>query len=612
MAVDNTASSVGVVRTQVAEIALPPDGFRLESGQTLPELTIDFETYGTLSDEGDNAVFICHALSGDAHVAGYHEDKGREPGWWDEMIGPGKGIDTTYYCVICANILGGCEGTTGPASINPATGQAYGSTFPRITVGDIVNAHRLLLQHLGIARLAAIVGGSFGGMQVLEWAIRHPDSVERCICIASALGLSAQALAFDIVGRQAIMSDPHWHDGDYYRTGSVPAHGLAQARQIGHITYLSPGMMDRKFGRERVPEGPDPQEGGGTAAAGKPFRSRFQVESYLEHQGAKFVQRFDANSYLHITWAMDEFDLTNRYGSLDEAFARISARFLVVALSADWLFPPEQSIEIVRALVCAGKRASYCQLRAPHGHDAFLVDIDHLAEAIRAFLPWVSDGSRPSLSVTSREEDPDRLPRSPIHREEFVIIRDMIRPGSRVLDLGCGNGELLSMLTEQRRVAGFGVDIDLQSVIEVIDHGLDILQADIDSGLVNVPDHSFDYAVLSETLQVIHRPRGVLREMLRVANEGIVSFPNFGNWSRRVSFWRRGQITTTDHRGGSWFDSPAVHLFTPDDFADLCSRDGIRILEMVCIPTGHIGKLLTRVGRSNLGADRILVRVARG
>ena len=247
----NKPGSVGLTATKTVRIDLPSGGLRLESGETLPELTVAYETYGELSSQRDNVIFICHALSGDAHVAGYQDESEASRGWWDEMVGPGKGIDTLHYFVVCANILGGCKGTTGPSSINPRTGKPYGSAFPSITVGDIVDVHTLLLKQIGIERLAGVVGGSLGGMQVLEWAIRYPEMIDRCICVASATSLSAQALAFDIIGRKAIMYDPNWQSGDYYGTGRTPASGLSLARKIGHITYLSPEMMETKFGRDK-------------------------------------------------------------------------------------------------------------------------------------------------------------------------------------------------------------------------------------------------------------------------------------------------------------------------------------------------------------------------
>lgn len=594
---EDRSDAVGLVETKHARIDVPEGGFRLESGEALPELTVAYETYGELSAERDNAVFICHALSGDAHVAGIHDPPG-EPAWWDEMVGPGKGIDTRYYHVICANILGGCRGTTGPASVNPSSGRPYGSAFPEFSVADVIAVHRLLLDHLGIERLAAVVGGSFGGMQALEWTIRYPDSVDRCICIASGVRLSTQALAFDIVGRQAILSDPDWMGGDYYEKGHGPDSGLALARALGHITYLSAGMMAEKFGRQRRDEE-------GTEPGGSGAKAEFQVESYLRYQGEKFTRRFDANSYLHISRAMDNFDLAESYGSIEEAFSRVKAKVLVVALSADWLFPAEQSVEIANALLRAGKRVSYCRLHAPHGHDAFLVDTRHLSGAIRAFLPWVIRGSSrpiPDVSVATAGGST---------RAELKTLLEMIRPGSRVLDLGCGNGALLSMLSEQRSVTGSGVDIDIDHVIDVIDRGHDVFQADIDGGLAAIPDGSYDFAVLSETLQVVRRPRFVLQEMLRVAREGIVSFPNFGKWSHRLRLCVRGLMPKGGALPFEWFDTPNIHLFTRNDFLELCRRDGIRIVDMVCVPDSRLGRLLIAGHHCNLGADRVLAKITK-
>lgn len=595
---------VGEVETQTIRLDLPQEGFALDSGERLTELNVAYEAYGELSDGRDNVIFICHSLSGDAHVAGCHKDVPNSEGWWDEMVGPGKGIDVQHYYVICANILGGCKGTTGPSSTNPATGKPYGSAFPHITLGDIINVHRLLLKQLGIERLAAVAGGSLGGMQAIEWTLRYPGTIDRCICIASAPSLSAQALSFDIVGRKAITSDPDWRGGDYYESCEGPREGLALARKIGHITYLSQEMMMMKFGRSRREHDAADVEPGGR------FRSDFEVERYLEYQGEKFVKRFDANSYLCISRAMDEFDLAEGYDSLEEAFKRIESKLLIVALSADWLFPPEQSRSIANALLRAGKRVSYCLLNAPHGHDAFLVDVAHLAEVIRAFLPWV--GPRRQRQDDGRVTVAGDLEKAAAARKrEYEAILKMISPGSRVLDLGCGDGELLSLLAEQRQVAGIGIDIDIANVTDVIDRGHDIFQDDIDTGLAMLPDDTYDYAVLSETLQVVRKPRFVLRELLRVAREGIVSFPNFGKWSHRMYLWLAGRMPKGGALPFEWYTTPNIHLFTLRDFVDLCAQDGIDILDTVCMPGGRADRLLLGCGMCNAGADRILVRLTR-
>jgi homoserine O-acetyltransferase len=604
------AESVGVVQTQIAKIELSDGGFQFECGARIPELQVAYETYGTLSEGRDNAVFICHALTGDAHVAGYHEDVGKDPGWWEKMVGPGKGIDTDYYYVICANILGGCKGTTGPSSVNPVTKKPYGSLFPKMTVSDIVDVHRLLVRHLGIEKLAAIIGGSLGGMQVIDWTVRYPLMVKRAICIASATCVSAQALAFDMVGCDAITSDPDWKNGNYYDEGRGPVRGLAQARKIAHITYLSPAMMMRKFGRERRDDSENKTQSGGLGEWSS--SQLFQVASYLKHQGEKLVNRFDANSYLRITQAMDEFDVKERYGSVEKAFEAIQAKCLIVALSADWLFPPEQSVAVAKALVHCGKNVSYCKLFAPHGHDAFLVDIENLSEVISAFLPWVQLDTADKLydEPTEKTGVVPASPVSPQRAREFGVIRDMVQPGMRVLDIGCGDGELLSMLKAEKGVPGLGVDIDLGCVIDVIDKGHDILQGDIDEGLAMVPANKYDYAILSETLQVVHKPIHVFREMLRVAEKGIVSFPNFGNWLNRLRLLITGRMPKGGVLPYEWYDTPNIHLFTLTDFFNLCNQHHLEILKITYLYSGWFNRLLVRMGFCNLGAENVIAKIA--
>ena len=579
--------SVGLVETKIARIPLPPEGFRLEGGASLPQLQIAYETYGTLSPTRDNVILVCHALSGDAHVAGYHTPDDKHPGWWDDMIGPGKGIDTNQFFVVCANILGGCKGTTGPASVNPATNRPYGADFPAITLGDMVRANYLLVQYLTIERVYAAIGGSFGGMQVLEWGIRYPDLVERCICIASAASLSTQALAFDIVGREVITSDPAWAGGNYYGTGKLPKDGLAAARMIGHITYLSPEIMTTKFGR-RKKEMPTLER----------FSTRFEVESYLQYQGEKFVERFDSNSYLHITHAMDSYDLAEAYGDLPTAFGNVKAKMLVVALSSDWLFPPEQSLEIATALVQAGKHVSYCLLKAPYGHDAFLVDIEHMSQIIRSFLGATTPPLPGSVS-------------SAVKRGDYEQIAGSIEPRSRVLDLGCGDGDLLALLGVHRGTTGLGVEIDLGHLISAMDKGLDVFQGDLDEGLHMIPDQAYDYVILSQTLQVVRKPREVLHEMLRIAREGIVSFPNFANWINRTHLGMTGRMPKSDSLPFEWYDTPNIHLATLRDFLALCRQDNIRVNSLIPLADHPVSRLLVKAGLWNLGAERVLVKIAR-
>jgi len=350
------------------------DSISLDGGATLAPVEVAYETYGELNAHKTNAILILHAFSGDAHAAGISPESGK-PGWWDNMIGPGKAFDTNKYFVICSNILGGCRGTTGPASINPATGNPYGMSFPVITIRDMVRLQKMLIDHLGIVRLLSLSGGSMGGMQALEWAVSYPESVVSTIPIASTARHSAQQIAFNEVGRQAIIADPDWSEGNYY-AGKPPARGLAVARMVGHITYMSDDSMREKFGRRLR----------GKSSFGFDFEVDFEVESYLRYRGHEFVSRFDANSYLYITKAMDYFDLSNGNGTMAAAFERTQARFLVISFSSDWLYPSYQSQEIVRALRSRNVDVAYCELPSNYGHDAFLVDVGELTELVRGFL----------------------------------------------------------------------------------------------------------------------------------------------------------------------------------------------------------------------------------
>jgi len=364
------------VRAHTVTFEGPGETLHLESGQTLNPVTVMYETYGQLNEARDNAVLVCHALSGDAHAAGYYGlEKDEKPGWWDILIGPGKSLDTDKYFVICSNFLGGCKGTTGPSSINPATGKPFRLDFPFYTVKDMVQLQRRLLKYLGIPRLLAVIGGSLGGMQALQWAISFPEMVRGAIPIASTARLSPQAIAFNEVGRQAIMSDPAWNDGDY-PLDAQPERGLRLARMIGHITYLSEQSMLRKFSRRFI-------NGKGCSFC---LTKDFQVESYLHHQGSSFVRRFDANTYLYITRAMDYFDLEAAYGRLSTAFSGCRCPFLVISFTTDWLFPPEQSRELVQALRRIGLDVSYCNIESDQGHDAFLLPGHRMGDVVAGFL----------------------------------------------------------------------------------------------------------------------------------------------------------------------------------------------------------------------------------
>ena len=368
-------NSVGLVVTKYFTFAEPPNELVLESGAKLGPITLAYETYGELNEEKSNAILILHALSGDANAAGYHSSEDAKPGWWDIMIGPGKAFDTNKYFVICSNVIGGCKGSTGPSSINPKTGKPFALEFPIVTISDMVNAQRHLIEHLGIKSLLSISGGSVGGMQVLQWAVSYPDMVRSAIPIATAARQSAQGIAFDVVGRRAIMSDPNWNNGNYYN-GEIPKDGLSLARMIGHITYLSDESMHQKFGRNLQ----------GISEYSFSFSPEFQVESYLSYKGDTFIKRFDANTYLYITKAIDYFDLTNGHKNLAKVFEKVKVKFLVISFSSDWLYPSYQSKEIVRALKANNIDVTYFEIKSDYGHDAFLLEHEKQTRLIKSFL----------------------------------------------------------------------------------------------------------------------------------------------------------------------------------------------------------------------------------
>jgi homoserine O-acetyltransferase/O-succinyltransferase len=361
------------------------EGLRLENGCHLAPVQVAYESWGTLNEAGDNAILICHALTGDAHAAGKHEPEDNRLGWWDPLIGPGRAFDTRRYFVICANILGGCQGTTGPSSLNPGTGRPYGSAFPQVTVRDMVRLQHELLRSLGVRQLAALAGGSLGGMQALEWLVSYPDFVRTAIPIGASLAHTAQGIAYNLVGREAIVADPAWQGGDYYGTGRTPARGLAIARMLGMITYQSDESMTRKFARRSANEAV-------RTGSQHPGGDLFQIESYLRYQGESLVKRFDANSYLVLSRAMDLHDVGAMHGGVEAALARVgpAARTLVIGINSDILFPTHLQRETVERLRSAGRHAQYVEIDSPWGHDAFLIEYDQLTTAINGFL----DGDR--------------------------------------------------------------------------------------------------------------------------------------------------------------------------------------------------------------------------
>ncbi|MEN6576013.1 MAG: homoserine O-acetyltransferase [Phycisphaerales bacterium] len=568
MANDN-GNSVGLVETRFIRLVEQDKPLLLECGKTLGPIDVAYETYGRLNEARDNAILICHALSGNAHVAGYNSADDKKPGWWDSMVGPGKGIDTNEYFVICSNFLGGCAGTTGPSSINPATGRPYGLDFPIITIADMVNVQKLLLDALGVGHLLAVIGGSIGGMQTIQWSIAYPDMMDAAIPIATTTHLGAQSIAFDAVGRNAILADPNFAGGQYHH-GEVPGQGLAIARMIGHITYLSEDGMRQKFGRQLRDAEKYSYE----------FDPEFAVETYLDHQGQTFVERFDANSYLYITKASDYFDLPRDYGSLKEAFAGVRARFLVVSFSSDWLFTPAQSETMVDALVANGKDVSYCDIASGYGHDAFLLEDETLGAFLSSFLratrrPGVNAG--PLDDCCKGRGRVGRAERTHRARVDYELIESLIEPGSTVLDVGCGDGELLARLTDDKDILGKGIELNESLVLGSVCRGIAIIQRNIDRGLGCYGDKSFDYAILSHTVQTIQDPERIFKELLRIGRKVIVSFPNFAHWRCRLQLLFGGRSPVTRRLPFHWYNSPNIHFLSLKDFDEFCRKLGVTI-----------------------------------
>lgn len=396
--------SVGKTKTRYAVLDRP---IVTENGSVLSGVTVAYETYGTLNDERSNAVLICHALTGDAHAAGFHENAA-SPGWWDIVIGPGKAIDTNRYFVICSNVLGGCMGTTGPASIDPATGKPYGLTFPVVTIGDMVRVQKELIDHLGLPHLFAVIGGSMGGMQALQWAISYPGFAGRIAVIASTAYSTPQQIAFNEIGRFAVKSDPAWNKGNYYDK-EPPRMGLALARMIGHVTYLSDESMSKKFGRLLQDK----------ETYSYDFTTDFAVESYLHYQGDKFTQRFDANAYLYVTKAVDYFNPADKE-SLAETLKKCDARFLIVSVSSDWLYPPYLSREITTALLTAEKDVEYEEIRSNFGHDAFLLESGQMNYILGRFL------STYTVSDLMKTDIPTVFENTPVEEAATLMIEEFV------------------------------------------------------------------------------------------------------------------------------------------------------------------------------------------
>jgi len=555
----------------------------LEHGGVLPNVTVAYETYGRLSPQRDNAILVCHALSGDSHVARHDEED--DPGWWDSVVGPGKAIDTDRYFVISPNLLGGCRGTTGPNSVNPKTGRPYGPDFPVITVADIVEVQRRLVDHLDVDRLLAVVGGSLGGHLVLWWATHLPDRVAGALVVASSARLTSQALAFDVVGRNAILRDPEYQAGQYYEQGPGPQVGLAIARMLGHITYLSGEAMTEKFHADRL----SPRE------IRTEFETRFSVGSYLAYQGDRFVERFDANSFLTLTMALDLFDLGPTPEALAAALSSSQCRWLVISFSSDWLFPPFQSREIVDTLIRTDKPVTYCNVPSNCGHDAFLLpdDLDRYGELVRLFLVNLHSKEPKTADWCARREEccnmgndsPTSIFSHP-HRLDYDSILELIPAEAGVLDLGCGKGGLLAELRSRGHSRLVGVELDEEAITTCVCRGLDVVHADLNQGLSAFRDEQFDFVVLSQTLQTVTDVPRVVSEMLRVGRRGIVSFPNLGFWKYREQLAERGIAPRVDPgEGYHWYDTPHLRFLSIADFEAFCRAHGYRIHERIALDT---------------------------
>ena len=586
--------------------------FVLELGGTLPGVTVAYETYGQLSPTRDNAVLICHALSGDSHVARHNDTD--DPGWWEVLVGPGKPVDTDRFFVICPNLLGGCRGTTGPGSLNPATRKPYGRDFPVVTIADMVEVQRKLVDHLGIAKLLAVVGGSLGGHQALTWATRFPERLHGVAPVATSPRLTSQALAFDVVGRNAIRRDPNYCDGQYYGAQCTPEAGLAIARMIGHITYLSQEAMTRKFDPDRL----HPRN------VATDFEKIFSVGSYLGYQGDKFVERFDANSYITISMAMDLFDLGATPAELAARLRPAACRWLVLSFSSDWLFPSEQGRAITNALLANRASVSYCNVTSSCGHDAFLLpdDFPIYGEMIRAFLenlhrsvafgvhPLGGSGSGDTLkrelqthggltppgpqtepggavaSVDGLGQDPNSIFEQ--HRLDYDRLVELIPEGASVLDLGCGSGSLLARLRTadlpERRLVG--IELDELRVLAGVRRGLDIIHADLNRGLGAFANQEFDFVALSQTLQTVSDVEGVISEMLRVGRTCVVSFPNFAYHRLQRMLAEEGRAPKSSgvlHH--EWYNTPNLRFFTMADFDDFCLQKQIRVHRRIGLDT---------------------------
>jgi len=611
---DSSDSVRSGARLRCAESVVFDEPVELVRGGRLRRVRVVYETYGRLNEARDNAVLVCHALSGDSHVA--RHDAEDDPGWWDVAVGRGKAIDTEKYFVICPNVLGGCRGTTGPNTPDPATGRPYGPEFPEITIADIVEVQRRLLDHLGIGRLLAAVGGSMGGMQVLQWAMAYPDRVAGAIPIATAAALTSQSVAFDVIGRNAITHDPNFRRGHYYdveagcRDGAFapayPIGGLAIARMIGHITYLSRAAMRNKFAANHH----DPRE------VDSRFERDTSVASYLAYQGDRFVERFDANSYILISRAMDAFG-RGKDDNVLGGILRAGCRWLVISFTSDLLFPPDQSREIVDALAAAGAPVSYCNVASECGHDAFLLaeDVDMYGGLIAGFLARTHAGEGAHVGP---EEGAGGVGHSDTsifrgRRLDYDLLERVIAAGyeggdASVLDLGCGGGQMLLRLKRRgwRRLQG--VEIDQRAVLTCVRRGIDCIHADLAAGLAQFADKEFDFVLLSRTIQAVYDVESLMDDILRVGRRCVVSIPNFGYEPLRRMLHEQGRAPEAGVLHYKWYNTPNIRCVSIADFEDFCREKGATIHSMVALNTEQRREI---TDDPNLNADLAVFVISR-
>ena len=587
----------GITPLRYAQTWMSSEPLALENGGSLPEVHVCYETWGHLDPGRNNVVLVCHALSGDSHVA--RHDESDNPGWWDILVGPGKPIDTRRYFVICSNLLGGCRGTTGPNFLAPNNHAPYGASFPVVSVKDMVEVQKRLLDYLGIEKLLSVIGGSLGGLQALIWGTHHPSRVRTCIVLAASPRLSSQGIAFDVVGRNAIRHDPRFANGQYYN-GPAPEAGLALARMLAHITYLSDESMRAKFDPTRLQ--PRLIETG--------FESVFSVGSYLAHQGDRFVERFDANSYITLSTAMDLFDLGETDEQLQAAMVRATCRWLFLSFSSDWLYPPSASRQLVNALLAQSKSVSYCEIESPAGHDSFLLE-DHMSlggKMVSAYLASEVGWNR-AIHITDepRVEEPTSIFYA--QRLDYTMIFRLMPPGASVVDLGCGNGELLAMLRERGHNPLLGIERAQEEVTECVARGLNVIHADLDQGIAALPNQSFEVALLSQTLQSIVGVANVLDEIVRIGRLGIVSFPNFAHRPLREMFMKEGRLPKEEGRYAyEWHDTPNRRFPSILDFQELCLQRGIQIEQAIYVDS-QAGKEIS--DDPNLNADLAIMALTR-